>query len=56
MNILTSFDSVFAPSSPDPGFWPDSIYNALRGATETIIDPYVPSPTFLLHFFFQLEF
>ena len=56
MNMFTSFDSVCAPSSSDPGFCPDSISNAPGGATETLPDPGVPSPTFILHFFFQLEF
>ena len=56
MNIHTYFDSVCAPSSPDPGSWPDSISNAPVGAIEALPDPDIPSPTFLLNFFFQLAF
>ena len=56
MNMLTSFDSVCATSSPDPDFWPDSISNAPGCAIEALPDPDVHSPTFPLHFFFQLAF
>ena len=54
--MLVSFDSVCAPSYPDPGFCPNSIYNAPGGATEALPDPDVPSPIFLLHFSFNLHF
>ena len=56
MNMITSFYYICAPSSHDTGFWPDSISNASGGATEALPDNNVPSPTFLLHFFFQHAF
>ena len=56
MNMLTYFYSVCAPSYPDLGFWYDLIFNSPGGATKALPDPDVPSPTFIMHFFFQLEF